>query len=281
MNKREVIIVVSVSILIIFTFLLVAFFSSGGGSPIKEKSTQKRFSAAPGKTREKPLLLVSNKRDNTFGDTEEDKSGETAQIDKVYSSRLGKNDEETTGDSPHNDTKDEKTKEGQVQVEMSYELKQLFQSEANNNEQSAKNDIEETLNKWVDSVQSQEQKLEILRDHLDFLISKGLADWVTKKLEEIITQNQENKAVLSETQWLLAEIKSIQGDTATAEQYYQQAWENISTSNNLDDPKQEDLFRLLGLNYVQFLRKQNKTSEAETVTNAVSEKLKRKTVSKE
>ncbi len=276
MNKREIIIVVSVSILLIFTFLLVAFFSSGGGSPIKEKSTQKRFSAAPGKTRDKPLLLVSNKRDNTFGDSEEEKSGETAQIDKVYSSRLGKNDEETTGDS-----QGEKTKEGQVQVEMPDELKQLFSSEANNNEQSAKNVIEETLNKWVDSVQSQEQKLEILRDHLDSLISKGLTDWVTKKLEELTTQNQENKTVLSETQWLLAEIKSIQGDIATAEQYYQQAWENISTLNNLNDPKQEELFRLLGLNYVQFLRKQNKTAEAETVTNAVSEKLKRKTVSKD
>ncbi len=281
MDKREIVIIVSVSILIIFTFLVVAFFSSGGGSPIKEKSTHKRFSAAPGKTRDKPLLLVSKKREDTFGNTDEEEMGEKAQIDKVYTSQLGENSEEVKGDSSNNDNRGEETKEGQIQADISDELKQLLQSEANNSEQMPQNNMEETLNKWVDSIQSPEQKLEILRDHLNSLISKGLTDWVTKRLEEISTQNQENKTVLTETQWLLAEIKSLQGDTTTAGQYYQQAWQNISTSSDLNDPKQEEIFRLLGLNYVQFLRKQNKTAEAEAVISTVSEKLKRKTLSKD
>lgn len=279
MNKQEIWIIVTVTVLIIITFVTVAFFSSGY-SPIKEKSAQKRFSAAPGKTREKPLLLVSKKREDTFGNTDEGKQGEDiANINKIYSAQLGKDDEEGKTNTMEGTTEGNELEKKQVEADVSKDLEQLLQS-IPNNQQTSEGNVEEPLNKLMDNLSSQEKKLEVLKDHLDSLMSKGLTEWVTKKLEEITGQNIENKSVLSEAQWLLAQIKNSQGDTATAEQYFQQAWQNISSSPDLSDPKQEELLRLLGLNYVQFLRKQNKNTEAETITNTVSEKLKNKVITK-
>ncbi|GEM_PF-2307989 len=278
MNKQEIWIVAITTVLIITTFAAVAFLSSGY-SPIKEKSTQKRFSAAPGKTREKPLLLVSKKREDTFGNTdEEEQKGDTAEINKIYSAQLGKDDDKNGTNAVEGAIEGSESEKKPVEADISKDLEQLLQS-IPGNQQTPESNVEEPLNKLMDNLSSQEKKLEVLKNHLDSLMSKGLTEWVTKKLEEITGQNTENKSVLSEAQWLLAQIKNTQGDTATAEQYFQQAWQNISSSSDLSDPKQEELFRLLGLNYVQFLRKQNKNTEAETISNTVSEKLKNKTVS--
>lgn len=275
MNKQEIWIVVIVTVLIIITFVGVAFLSSGY-SPIKEKSAQKRFSAAPGKTREKPLLLVSKKREDTFGKEEEQKNNENpAQISKVYSAQLGKEDKENGTNVMEETTEGNKSKREQVEADISKNLEQLLQS-IPGNQQNSETNVEESLSKLMDNLDSQEKKLEVLKDHLDSLMSKGLTEWVTKKLEEITGQNIENKSVLAETQWLLAQIKNSQGDTATAEQYFQQAWQNLSSSVDVNNPRQEETFRLLGLNYVQFLRKQNKNTEAEMITSEVSEKLKGK-----
>lgn len=280
MNKQEIGIVVGVTTLIIVTFLAVAFLSSGS-SPIKEKSTQKRFSASPGKTREKPLLLVSKKREDTFGNTDDEKKeeGETAHINKIYSSQLGTDEGESRPNITEGSFDREETKNKKIETEITENLKQLLESEVNN-QQIPEEAIEEKLDKWMDSVQSQEKKLEILKSHFESLISKGLTEWVEERLKEI-TEQEQDKTVLSETQWLLAELKSIQGDVATAEQYYQQAWQNISSAKDLNDPKQEEILRLLGLNYVQFLRKQNKKTEAEAITSTVTEKLRGKNIIKD
>lgn len=276
MNRKEILIVIFITLFIIIVFMVVAFLSSGN-SPIKENSTAKRFSAAPGKTRDNPLLLVSKKREDTFGNTDVGKQEkDTDQIDKVYSAQLGKDEEDNETNSMEAETEESKSKREQVETDIPKDLEQLLQS-ITDNQQPLENNLEEHLNKLMDNVSSQEKKLEVLKDHLDSLLSKGLTEWVTKKLEEITGQNIEDKGVLSEAQWLLAQIKNSQGDTATAEQYFQQAWQNISSLSDLNNPKQEERLRLLGLNYVQFLRKQNKYAEAETITNTVSEKLKNKT----
>ncbi len=281
MNQREIWIVVSVTLLIIITFVAVAFFASNS-SPIKEKSTHKRFSAAAGKTREKPLLLVSKKREDTFDNKEEKKEKtEPPSISKIYSSQLGNNEGEDKNISLEGRSEEkEETNKETVDIDISDDLKQLLQTSPDNQQISQEN-IQETLNNWMDSVSSQEKKIEVLRNHLEVLILKGLSEWVTGKMEEIIGQTKEDKVVLSEAQWLLGQIKSIQGDMIIAEQCFQQAWQNITSSADLNDPKKEELFRLLGLDYVQLLRKQNKNEEAETVINSVSEKLKAKVVIKD
>ncbi len=273
MNRREILIIVLVTILIIVTFALVALFSSGS-SPIKEKSTQKRFSAAPGKTREQPLLLVSKKREDTFG-AEEKKGQETAQINKVYSAELGKEGRKNNDkEKMESNTEENREERKSVEAEIPDSLRQLLQS-PNDMTQKPKEEIEENLNNWINSVQSQEKKLEVLKNNLDLLITKGLTDWLEKRLEEIINQGSESKMVLSESQWLLGQVKIVQGDTAKAEEYIRQAWQNISDTQDVNDLKQEELMRLIGLNYVQILREQNKGAEAENVIKIVSEKLKR------
>ncbi|MGC9054351.1 MAG: hypothetical protein ACP5KS_10750, partial [Candidatus Hydrogenedens sp.] len=192
---------------------------------------------------------------------------------------LGKDEGEKETNSINGETEENTLKKEQVEANIPKDLERLLQS-IPDNQQTPENNVEEPLNKLIDNLSSQEKKLEVLKDHLESLISKGLTDWATKKLEEITEQNTADKGVLSETQWLLAQIKNSQGDMASAEQYFQQAWQNISSLPDLNDPKLEERLRLLGLSYVQFLRKQNKNEEVEMITKTVSEKLKNKIATK-
>ncbi len=250
--------------------LVIAAILSLGRSPINKQLTQKRFSAAPGKTREDPLLLVSKKRNDTFTNEDEKSTNEKSKINKVHSSQLGGDNNELFNDEYYLDDNGED--ENQTTTEMPDELKQLLQSQQNS-QQVPTEEIEKKLDDWTNSIQSSEKKLESLKSNLNLLLSKGLTEWVDKKLEEIIHQNEENNVTKAEAQWLMAQSKNIQGDATNAERYFQETWQNLISSTDLKDAEQEELLRLIGLNYTRFLRAQNKNSEAETISKTIAEKL--------
>jgi len=268
MNKKEIGIVIA-SFVILLAMLTVAGFLSSGKSPIKEEAARKRFSAAPGKTREKPLLLVSKKRQDTFTNEDGKKTDATAKIEKVYSSQLGGDDIELFDD----EYKKENGENGnQTATVIPDELKQLLQAQQDS-QQAPIAEIEKKLDDWMESMQSPQKKLEGLKNNLDLLLSKGLKEWVDKRIDEIISQNEGSNLTKTEAQWLMAQSKNIQGDTINAERYFQEAWQNLTTSTDIKDTEREELLRLIGLNYARFLRAQNKNSEAESIAKTIAEKL--------
>lgn len=268
MNKKEIGIVIA-SFVILLAMLTVAGFLSSGKSPIKEGAARKRFSAAPGKTREKPLLLVSKKRQDTFTNEDGKKTDATAKIEKVYSSQLGGDDIELFDD----EYKKENGENGnQTATAIPDELKQLLQAQQDS-QQAPIAEIEKKLDDWMESMQSPQKKLEGLKNNLDLLLSKGLKEWVDKRIDEIISQNEGSNLTKTEAQWLMAQSKNIQGDTINAERYFQEAWQNLTTSTDIKDTEREELLRLIGLNYARFLRAQNKNSEAESIAKTIAEKL--------
>jgi nitrogen fixation/metabolism regulation signal transduction histidine kinase len=101
-------------------------------------------------------------------------------------------------------------------------------------------------------MQSPQKKLEGLKNNLDLLLSKGLTEWMDKRIEEIISQNEGSNLTKTEAQWLMAQSKNIQGDTINAERYFQEAWQNLTTSTDIKDTEREELLRLIGLNYARF-----------------------------
>lgn len=241
MDKRSTVIVSLIAFSFVIIMALTAYLTTGV-SPIKSTATKKRFSAPPGKSPEQSLVLVSKKRENTFSDDFMTSSDES-QVKDIQVSQIGKGN--TASPNLIQDPKDKPQKEisHQTELEVSEELKKLLQS-------SSPNSQTEKLNQVMDSIKNPKDALKILNNNLETLLSKGLNEWVETKLNEIISSSTDDIATLSEANLMLAQVEVAKGNNATAEELLKKSWESLTKSNFKEN---EELIRLVGLNYARFL----------------------------
>ncbi len=249
MDKRSTVIVSLIAFSFVIIMALTAYLTTGI-SPIKSTATKKRFSAPQGKSPEQSIVLVSKKRENTFSD-DVMASSEEPQVKNIQVSQIGEGNSNST--NLNQDAKDKSPKEitHQTQVEVSEELKKLLQS-SNLTSQTEK------LNQVMDSIKNPKDALKILNNNLEILLSKGLNEWVETKLNEIISSSTDDIAMLSEANLMLAQVEAAKGNNTTAEELLKKSWESLTKSNFKEN---EELIRLVGLNYARFLLI-NKNEEA-------------------
>lgn len=260
MHKRETWIILSVLVFIVLLSTTAYFFS--GGNPIKESSAKKRLTAPPGKTRENPMLLVSSKREDTFkesGEMKKTEENEPSPVKNVYSAKL-----DAGPLSPTSSSKKEK--------QLSTELQQfLGNSDLSTMDQA---NLKSKLEEIVSPDLPPSTRVNILRNNLDLLMSKGLSSWVNAKLEEILHTEGVDPNTTVQSHWLLSLTQKSEGKMDSAEQHFQTAWNSLLQMYEPSNPQHQELLRLIGLNYTQFLRAQNRVEQAEEIRRIVEEKIK-------
>ncbi len=217
---------------------------------------------------EHSLALVSKIRESTFSEENVPSSTES-NVKNIQVSSIGKGDEESQGaDQPKESSQPEDTSQ-QTTVKISEELRNLLQS-PDPTQQTEK------LDEIINSVKDPQYSLKILNNNLDILLSKGLTDWVEAKLNEIITSASNNPITVSEANFMLAQIELTKGNKAKAEELLEKSWKTITSSN----PKEnEELVRLIGLNYARLLANNNNKEAYNEVVQFVQKNFP-KTISK-
>ncbi|MCX8065145.1 MAG: hypothetical protein N3G21_08230 [Candidatus Hydrogenedentes bacterium] len=270
MDRKNTITVVLITFSLIAIMALTAYLTSGI-SPIKSSATKKRFSAPPGKSMENSLVIVSKKRESTFSN----ENPESSQDSKVKSIRVAS--EEKIENEFQNLKKEEKEKTPKSnsddnQMKLLEEMKKILHAEDSSQQVST-----EKLDEILNSTKDIQNKTNILKESIDILLSKGLTDWVEAKLNEIISHSQSNVTTASEANLMLAQVEIFKGNYPKAEQILKQSWESLISSN----PKEnEELVRLVGLNYARTLMNNRRDEEYRKVAQFIQENFPQTPLSK-
>lgn len=259
MDNKNTITIILITLLLIIIMALAGYLTSGI-SPIKSSASKKRFSAPPGKSMENSLVIVSKKRENTFSDGGRESAGESKIKTLQLPPRVEKGNHTFDGDKKENTLRAELTPSG---AKFSEEMrKSLLEMDFSQNLPTDK------LDQILNSTQNPRERLNVLRDNIEILISKGLTTWVETKLNEIISSSKDNVVIVSESNLLRAQIELSKGELTKAEELLRQTWETISSTNVKEN---EELVRLIGLNYAQVLMNNRKEEDYQKVVQFIKQ----------